>query len=250
MNPRPMGARDAGNARKRHTPGHTSNLVAGSVRIGRDAPARPPVRCLPRTGRRSPSVSSVPPVLAMSRRPSFEQREGVTGDYVPAPVSPPVPTRRMGGFTRRRRPTSGLRPTVRFAIAAPLTAAWVGFSVWVSTPWRDDLEDALGPVMAWVIPIFLAYIPGLVIGFMMCDASREPVPGARARASARAVARGPVAGGDRRDRGLERGAGDRSDARTDRRSDIRGPGGGRAGRQQLDRPYRRASGGSCETPRA
>ena len=48
-----------------------------------------------------------------------------------------------------------------------LTLAWVGFSVWVSGPWRDELEDAIGPVMAWVIPIFLAYIPGLVIGFMI-----------------------------------------------------------------------------------
>jgi len=45
--------------------------------------------------------------------------------------------------------------------------AWVAFSVWVSGPWRDELELAIGPVMAWVIPLFLAYIPGLVIGFMI-----------------------------------------------------------------------------------
>ena len=37
----------------------------------------------------------------------------------------------------------------------------------MSGPWRDELDDAIGPVMAWVIPIFLAYIPGLVIGFMI-----------------------------------------------------------------------------------
>jgi biofilm PGA synthesis N-glycosyltransferase PgaC len=48
-----------------------------------------------------------------------------------------------------------------------MTAAWVGFSVWVSAPWRDQLEDAIGPVAGWVIPIVLAYIPGLVIGFMI-----------------------------------------------------------------------------------
>jgi poly-beta-1,6-N-acetyl-D-glucosamine synthase len=48
-----------------------------------------------------------------------------------------------------------------------LTLSWVAFSVWVSGPWRDDLEVAIGPVMAWVIPILLAYIPGLVIGFMV-----------------------------------------------------------------------------------
>ena len=56
---------------------------------------------------------------------------------------------------------------VRFAIAAVLTAAWVAFGVWASGPWRDQLADAIGPVMAWVIPVFLAYVPGLVIGFMM-----------------------------------------------------------------------------------
>jgi poly-beta-1,6-N-acetyl-D-glucosamine synthase len=43
----------------------------------------------------------------------------------------------------------------------------VAFSVWVSEPWRDELEAAIGPVMGWVIPLFLAYIPGLVIGFMI-----------------------------------------------------------------------------------
>ncbi len=61
----------------------------------------------------------------------------------------------------------GLRPTVRFAIALILTLGWVGFSVWVSGTWRGELEEAIGPVMAWVIPIFLAYIPGLVIWFMI-----------------------------------------------------------------------------------
>ena len=55
---------------------------------------------------------------------------------------------------------------MRFTIAFALTAAWVGFSVWVSAPWRDQLEDAIGPIAAWAIPIVLAYIPGAVIGFM------------------------------------------------------------------------------------
>ena len=48
-----------------------------------------------------------------------------------------------------------------------LTAGWVAFAVWASGPWRDQLADAIGPVMAWVIPVFLAYVPGLVIGFMI-----------------------------------------------------------------------------------
>ena len=51
-------------------------------------------------------------------------------------------------------------------IAFALTVGWVAFSVWVSDDWRDQLEDAIGPVAAWAIPIVLAYIPGAVIGFM------------------------------------------------------------------------------------
>jgi hypothetical protein len=78
-----------------------------------------------------------------------------------------LPRRQLGGLTRREAPAWGLRPTVRFAIASALTVAWVAFGVWVSEPWRDDLEDAIGPVMAWVIPLFLAYVPGLVLGFMV-----------------------------------------------------------------------------------
>jgi biofilm PGA synthesis N-glycosyltransferase PgaC len=77
-----------------------------------------------------------------------------------------VDPRQLGGLTPRERPPFGLRPTVRFGLAAACTIAWVGFSVWASHPWRDELEAALGPVMAWVIPILLAYIPGLVIGFL------------------------------------------------------------------------------------
>jgi biofilm PGA synthesis N-glycosyltransferase PgaC len=71
-----------------------------------------------------------------------------------------------GGLTRRRPPEVGLRPTLRFALAAALTGAWVAFAVVVSAPWRGELEDALGPVLAWVIPTLLAYVPGLVIGFV------------------------------------------------------------------------------------
>lgn len=54
-----------------------------------------------------------------------------------------------------------------FVFAFSCTVAYVAFGVWVSGPWRDQLEEAIGPVMAWVIPIMLAYIPGLVIGFMV-----------------------------------------------------------------------------------
>jgi biofilm PGA synthesis N-glycosyltransferase PgaC len=79
-----------------------------------------------------------------------------------------VPERaRLGGFTRRGRPGGGGRPTVRFVLAGLLTIAHLAFGVIVSAPWRSDLDEAIGPVMAWVIPITLAYIPGVLISFLM-----------------------------------------------------------------------------------
>jgi biofilm PGA synthesis N-glycosyltransferase PgaC len=78
----------------------------------------------------------------------------------------PAPALVRGWFTSRPNPRVGLRPTVRFVIAFALTAGWVAFAVWASGPWRSDLEDALGPVLAWVIPTLLGYIPGFVIGLM------------------------------------------------------------------------------------
>ena len=75
--------------------------------------------------------------------------------------------RAFGGLTRRSGPEAGLRPTVLFALAGSLTFAWIGFAIWASGPWRGELEAALGPVAGWAVPILLAYIPALVIGFML-----------------------------------------------------------------------------------
>jgi poly-beta-1,6-N-acetyl-D-glucosamine synthase len=79
----------------------------------------------------------------------------------------PSRERPLGGLTRRERPLGGGRPAVRFAVVVLLSAAWIGFCVWLSGPWRSDLREAIGPVMAWVIPLTIAYIPGGVIGFLV-----------------------------------------------------------------------------------
>jgi poly-beta-1,6-N-acetyl-D-glucosamine synthase len=107
---------------------------------------------------------TTPPRRLTPHVSSFDD-EITVPDGDPAYIRPP--RERFGGRTRREPPIWGLRPTVRFTIAFPLTLAWVAFSVWVSEPWREDLEIAVGPVMGWVVPLFLAYIPGLVIGFMV-----------------------------------------------------------------------------------
>jgi biofilm PGA synthesis N-glycosyltransferase PgaC len=72
----------------------------------------------------------------------------------------------LGGLTRRRRPAVGIRPTLLFTVALALTLAYVAFGIHVSQAWRADLEREIGPVMSWTIPIMLAYLPGLVIGFL------------------------------------------------------------------------------------
>ena len=72
----------------------------------------------------------------------------------------------LGGLTRRRRPGGGGRPTVRFAVALVLTVAYVALCVYVSQPWRSELEQAIGPIAGWVIPIMMAYIPALIVGFL------------------------------------------------------------------------------------
>jgi biofilm PGA synthesis N-glycosyltransferase PgaC len=61
----------------------------------------------------------------------------------------------------------GASATHRFAVSFGLTVAYVAFAVWASSPWRAELRDAIGPVMAWVIPTFLAYVPAVLIGFMV-----------------------------------------------------------------------------------
>lgn len=71
------------------------------------------------------------------------------------------------GERRSSGPPPRVTANLRFAVVMPLTAAYVAFAVYASTPWRADLREAIGPIMAWVIPVFLAYVPGLLIGFMV-----------------------------------------------------------------------------------
>jgi biofilm PGA synthesis N-glycosyltransferase PgaC len=96
-----------------------------------------------------------------ARPPSVDIRGPATAEVV---VDRPAV---VGGFVKRGGAVDGLRPTVRFALALSLTVSWVAFSVWVSGPWRHELERAVGPLAGWVIPIFLAYVPGFVIGFLV-----------------------------------------------------------------------------------
>jgi biofilm PGA synthesis N-glycosyltransferase PgaC len=61
----------------------------------------------------------------------------------------------------------GARPTIVFTGTITLTVAYVAFAVWASGPWRGELEAAIGPLTAWLVPLLLAYVPSVAIGFMM-----------------------------------------------------------------------------------
>ena len=73
---------------------------------------------------------------------------------------------RLGGLTKRARPAYGPRPTWLFIVAFSLTIAYVALAVYLSEPWRSELDAAIGPIAAWLIPTLLAYIPALIIGFL------------------------------------------------------------------------------------
>ena len=77
-----------------------------------------------------------------------------------------APPRPLGGMTRRRRPATGRAPDGSFRRRVRLDGRVRGIRRALSTPWRSDLREAIGPVMAWVIPIMLAYIPAVLIGFL------------------------------------------------------------------------------------
>lgn len=59
------------------------------------------------------------------------------------------------------------RPAVHFTLALALTVLYVVLAVVISDPWRSDLNEAIGPVASWAIPLILAYIPGFFVGFML-----------------------------------------------------------------------------------
>jgi poly-beta-1,6-N-acetyl-D-glucosamine synthase len=71
-----------------------------------------------------------------------------------------------GRLAKRDRPEFGPRPTVLFAVAFSLTIAYVALAVYLSDPWRSDLDAAIGPIASWLIPTLLAYIPALIVGFL------------------------------------------------------------------------------------
>lgn len=45
--------------------------------------------------------------------------------------------------------------------------AWCGFSAWVAQPWISQLADLTSPLVAWIIIVGVALLPGLASGFVL-----------------------------------------------------------------------------------
>ena len=71
---------------------------------------------------------------------------------------------RVGGAGRPRR---YVRVPVKFTIASAVATTWMLFSVWLSTPWMDDLGEATHPLFALVAITFIAYVPGFMNAFLV-----------------------------------------------------------------------------------
>jgi hypothetical protein len=54
----------------------------------------------------------------------------------------------------------------KFALAIAFMVAWVWLSVWISGGWVQDLAPVTGVVVAWVVVILVAYLPGAIVAFM------------------------------------------------------------------------------------
>ena len=59
-----------------------------------------------------------------------------------------------------------LSVAAKFTVAMACTAVWVGLSAWISAGWVSGLAPVTGAVLAWVIVILVAYLPGAIVAFL------------------------------------------------------------------------------------
>jgi len=80
----------------------------------------------------------------------------LTGEFSPAPVA---------AAAARRSLYVPLR--LKFALVLVLAAAWMGFSVWLSQSWLDELSQVTGFAVALLVIAFVAYVPGFMNAFLI-----------------------------------------------------------------------------------
>ncbi|MDQ5841638.1 MAG: glycosyltransferase [Chloroflexota bacterium] len=67
------------------------------------------------------------------------------------------------------------------------TVAWVWLSVWISGGWVRELTPVTGTVLAWVIVILVAYLPGAVVAFLAASLGLDRQPPLRVRSPTTAL---------------------------------------------------------------
>ncbi len=55
----------------------------------------------------------------------------------------------------------------KFAISFVLSLGWMAFSLWLSLPWFEDLSSHIGVVLAVILILFIAIVPGFMNAFMI-----------------------------------------------------------------------------------
>jgi poly-beta-1,6-N-acetyl-D-glucosamine synthase len=102
--------------------------------------------------------------------PVSKVRPPPTAMVNPAPVTPPASETPVGiprtTATPQKSKRFYLSVDVKFTVAMAFTVVWVSLSVWISASWVTELEQLTGTVLAWVIVILVAYLPGAVVAFL------------------------------------------------------------------------------------
>jgi poly-beta-1,6-N-acetyl-D-glucosamine synthase len=123
------------------------------------------------TGRAKPP-SPAPATVEMSSAP--DPRSAPDQNPAPGPRSAPdqnpAPDPQAGTPRSTATPDRSRRlylsVDLKFTVAMAFTAVWVSLSVWISASWVTELEQVTGTVLAWVIVILVAYLPGAVVAFL------------------------------------------------------------------------------------
>jgi biofilm PGA synthesis N-glycosyltransferase PgaC len=90
--------------------------------------------------------------------PQLEKKPTTTTAALPAPAA------------ETQRESTGRRymsVAAKFVVALVVAVVWEAFAVWVSLPWAADLTADIGPVAAWTAVTLVAYLPGLLVAFMI-----------------------------------------------------------------------------------
>jgi len=75
----------------------------------------------------------------------------------------------QASFDVRDRNRMYVSVRAKFVLALGVALAWLTFSMWVSSPWMEELSAISHPLVALLIISFIAYIPGFMNSFLMAS---------------------------------------------------------------------------------